>query len=511
MRITLISTLTSPSDQGIRTISAVLKKAGHDVKIVFMVASEDYSKFYHKKELEKLYEICKNSNLIGFSSFASTAPRAIQIINFLKKRKLKIPMVWGGIHATISPEKCIEHCDIVCVGEGEETILDLAKSLEQKKSIKKIKNLWVRDKNKIIKNPVRPVIDDLDKLPFVDYDIKNHYILDGHYLRKFKEKDLDGAIFFLTGRGCSYGCEYCSNNFLNKLYKGKRKSIIRWNSVDYIINCILELKKKFKTLKYFDIRDDSFSFRPLSQIKEFSEKYKEKVKMRFKCLGDPKTITDEKIKLLVDAGCTDIIIGIQGSERVNQELYHRPQTDKQVLDSAKFLSKYKNLNVMYDVITCNPYETAEDVLNMIKLLQKIPKPYFLSVNNLVFFPGTGLYYKAIKDSKLSKQVEVSWKLNYWDRAKHILLKKNNMYLVLILNLMRGSVTKRRFGFLPNFLLNYLINEKRVGRNLKNPKMTYLGLYFVGAYDLFRERIMKPVFRSLPLSFKGLYDRVRYGV
>ena len=511
MKITLISTLTSPSDQGIRTISAVLKKAGYDVKIVFMVYSEDYSKFYYKKELEQLYKICKNSELIGFSSFASTAARVIQIINFFKKRDLQIPMVWGGIHATISPEKCIKYCDIVCVGEGESAILDLAKAIEKKKSVNRIKNLWIKRDRKIIKNPVRPVIEDLDKLPFVDYDIQNHYILERHNLRKFKEKDLDGAIFFLTGRGCSYGCEYCSNNFLNKLYKGKCKRIIRWNSVDYIINCILELKKRFKSLHYFDIRDDSFSFRPLSQIKEFSRKYKEKVKMRFKCLVDPKTITDEKIKLLVEAGCTDVIVGIQGVERVNQEIYHRPQTDKQVMDAARFLNKYKNLTVMYDVITCNPYETSDDVLNMIKLLQKIPKPYFLSVNNLVFFPGTGLYYKAIKDLNLKKQVELSWKLNYWDRAKHILLKKNNMYLVLILNLMRGSVTKRKFGFLPNFILNYLIEEKRVEKNLKNLGRTYMWLYFVGLYDAVRERIMKPVFRSLPLNFKVWYDKVRYRV
>ncbi|MEK7162613.1 MAG: hypothetical protein AAB730_02030, partial [Patescibacteria group bacterium] len=51
-----------------------------------------------------------------------------------------------------------------------------------------------------------------------------------------------GGIFFLTGRGCPYGCDYCSNSLLNELYKGKRKQIIRWHSIDYIINGILYLK-----------------------------------------------------------------------------------------------------------------------------------------------------------------------------------------------------------------------------------------------------------------------------
>ena len=512
MKIVLISTATFPSDQGIRTISSVLKNAKHDVKTVFMAYSEDYSKFYQDNELNQLFSICKNADLVGITSFASTAPRSIQIIKFLEGKGIKSPIVWGGIHATISPDLCIEHCDIVCVGEGEGAVLDLAKAIENKKPYKKIKNLWVKEKEKIIKNPVRPVIENLDKLPFADYDIQDHYILENHYLRKFREEDLAGQIFFLTGRGCPYGCAYCSNNLLNELYKGKCKKIVRWHSADYIIDCILDLKKRFKTLHYFDIRDDTFSLRPLEQIKEFCEKYKKRVNMRFKCLGDPKTISKEKVKFLVDAGCTDIIIGIQGSERVNKEIYNRNQTDKNVFDAGKILNKYKDkLTVMYDVITCNPYEKPEDIINMIKLLQKIPKPYYLSVNNLVFFPGTGLYERAKKDPNLKKQIDISANLNYWDRSKHILLKKRNMYLVLILNLMRGAVTESRFGAMPTFFIDYLIKPERVKHNLKNPFSSLLVLQIVGVADLIRERVAKPIYRSMPVNFKVWYDKVRYRV
>ena len=182
MKITLISTATFPSDQGIRTISGVLKKSGHEVKIIFMAYSEDYSKLYTEKELNQLLFICKNSDLVGISSYASTAPRAIQIIKFLE-RKIKVPLIWGGVHATISPEHCIKYVDLVCVGEGEEAILDLVDAVENKKSLDKIKNLWIKKDNNIIKNLVRPVIDNLDELPFADYDIQDHYILEKHNLR----------------------------------------------------------------------------------------------------------------------------------------------------------------------------------------------------------------------------------------------------------------------------------------------------------------------------------------
>lgn len=68
MKITLISTSTYPSDQGIRTISGVLKNAGYDVKIVFMTLSEDYSRNYTASELSQLLKICKDSKLIGINS-----------------------------------------------------------------------------------------------------------------------------------------------------------------------------------------------------------------------------------------------------------------------------------------------------------------------------------------------------------------------------------------------------------------------------------------------------------
>lgn len=508
MKITLISTSTFPSDQGIRTISSVLKKAGHEVKLVFMTLSEDYSVNYSLSELRQLEKIAKGSRLIGVASYASTAKRAADIISYL--RKLNMPIVYGGVHPTISPEEAIKHSDIVCVGEGEEAVVELAGAIEKNKSIGKIKNLWIK-KDKIIKNPVRNIIDNIDSIPFPDFDIESHYILEKGNIRKFKEEDLGGGIFFLTGRGCPYGCDYCSNSFFNELYKGKCKKILRLHSPEYIIKGILYMKNKFPSLSYFDIRDDTFSMRPLEDIKKFCELYKEKVNMRFKCLGDPKTITDEKIRMLVDAGCTDIIIGIQGSESTNHLIYHRYQTDEGVLRAANILKKYKNLAVMYDVITSNPYETPEQIISLIRLLQKIPPPYYLSVNNLVFFPGTQLYRRAVKDGIIKTEKDTAQFLNYWDRSKHILLKRKNVYLNLILNLMRGSVTKSRFGMMPCFVLNFLLQEQRVKRNTKNQLLSITATRLLYVSDLIRERILKPAYRSMPVSFKVWYDTVRYHV
>ena len=188
------------------------------------------------------------------------------------------------------------------------------------------------------------------------------------------------------------------------------------------------------------------------------------------------------------------------------------QRDADVIRTAKILNKYKNkLAVMYDVITCNPYERPEDIISLIELLQKIPKPYFLSVNNLVFFPGSKLYRRAIEDKLIKSEKDAAYQLNYWDRKAHILLKRKNEYLVLLLNLMRGVVTEKRFGMIPNALLNYLTKKETVNKNIRNPFPALMLLQLVGFYDLIRERIMKPAYRSLPLNFKVWYDKARYRV
>jgi len=499
MKITLISTSTYPSDQGLRSISGVLKKEGHEVKVIFLVESEDYKKLYSSKVIKQLQNLVKDSDLIGISSYASTAKRAEQVILSLKDKII----IYGGVHATIHPEECIQKCDIVCVGEGEDAFLEFVRKFENKEDYFKVKNFWFKDK-KIIKNEVRPLIQDLDKLPFADYDIKDHYILENNKIINFEERHLNGYVFFLTGRGCPNSCTYCSNHLFNTLYKGKGK-ILRWHSPDYIIDCILDLKSKYKSLKIFDIRDDTFFARSLDNIKEFCEKYKKKVGMRFKCLGDPVHISEEKVNALVNAGCTDIIIGIQGSERVNYEIYKRYQKDSHVLNASKILSKFPKLAVMYDVITCNPYESSQDVLNLIKLLIKLEKPYYLSVNNLVFFTGTELYDKAKKDKIIIKEEDSAAGLNYWDRWKHIKLKKKNAYMNLVLNLMRGVCTKKKYGFVHVSILKYLITKK----DFKLFVVVVGNL--IGVYDYLRENILKKLYISLPTGFKVWYDNVRYRV
>jgi len=513
MKVTLISTSTFPSDQGLRTLSACLERAGHEVLMIFLPLVEDYTRRYTKQELDQILEKTKSSQLVGIGSMESTTGRAKQLIDMYQKNN--IPIVWGGPHPTFFPEKCFKMCDLIAVGEAEEALVELADTMQKKADITSLKNFWVRKNGKEYKNPVRAPPNNLDILAMPDFDIEDQWILERGKLIPLQERHFAGMLFFQTERGCPQACSYCTNNILRALYEDKA-DLLRTHSVDYVITFFKKIKKKFPSIQTIDLRDETITVRKTEWLKEFSQRYKKEIGIRLKCLAEPATmsfgnVSDEKIRLLVEAGLTDIIIGIQsGSDRLNKEVYNRFITARHVLECAKIVNKYKDkLTVMYDIISCNPYETNEDIIETIRLLQKIPKPYFLSVNNLIFFEGTPLYKKAMEDGLIKTYNDTAGNLNYWDRWKHIKLKKKNPYLNLVLNMMRGSVTERRYGLLPASFVEYLTRKDMVSYNIKNEKPTYIAGEFVEVMDNTREKIIKPAFRAMPVRVKTFYDKVRY--
>ena len=515
MKITLLSTSTFPADQGLRTLSSCLKREGHEVKMIFLpLGTWDYAEVYNKEILDQLAKETQDAQLIGINAMASTTKRAEQIIKFYKERN--IPVVWGGPHPTFFPDKSFELCDIICIGEAEEAFLELANKMEKGEDLSKVENFYIRINNKEYKNPVRHLeTKPLDWLAHPDYDIEDHKILEAGKLIPFEERHLGGMIFFQTERGCPQACSYCTNNIMRDLYKGKG-NLLRTHSVDYCITELKRLKEKFPSIGVFDIRDETFTIRNIKWLREFCERYKKEIGIRFKCLAEPasmssETMSEEKMKLLVDAGLTDIIIGIQsGSDRVNFEVFNRFITQEQLLKCAKVANKFADkVAIMYDIITTNPYENPEDILETIKVTMKIPPPCYISVNNLIYFEGTPLYNKALEDGYIKTDKDAATTLNYWDRWAHIKLKKKNEYLNLVLNLMRGPSTKNRIGLVPRKFLNLLIRDKIVDYNLKHTAPTYVAGSMVSALDYGREHIIKPIYQKTPVSFKLWFDKIRY--
>ena len=239
MKIVLLSPYPDILAFGVRILSACLKRAGHNVKLVFL--PRNFLKRYEEQTLNDVVDITKDADLIGISVMTNFFDNVIQITQAIKAHS-NAPVVWGGIHVTVRPEECLNYADMVCVGEGEETLLELATSMERGEGLRSIKGIWFKDNGEIVKNELRPLIQNLDSLPFPDFDYDTHFILSDGKVQRMNEEllkvYLTGIYLTMPTRGCPFGCSYCCNNLLNKMYSGQRP--VRKRRIDSIIR---ELKE----------------------------------------------------------------------------------------------------------------------------------------------------------------------------------------------------------------------------------------------------------------------------
>jgi len=162
MRIAMIHTDQDQWGLGIRTLSTILKQAGHQTKLIFM-GSEN--KFYSKHSLKELEEAIKRFDIICISCLSRGSEKAKKVCEHL--RPLNKLIVWGGLHATLNLSECAGFADVVCVGEGVEFLLELVNKVEQGKNWNDMENAVYRNNSKVINNPLRPLISDLDESPCI--------------------------------------------------------------------------------------------------------------------------------------------------------------------------------------------------------------------------------------------------------------------------------------------------------------------------------------------------------
>ena len=128
MKISLLSIYPDIQSFGIRTISSCLKREGHDVDLIFL--SREFRERFVKKTMDDLVKLTKESDLIGISLMSNFWDNAVQITKKLKEN-YNTPILWGGTHATVRPDECLDHADMVCIGEAEEALVELTRKMEK--------------------------------------------------------------------------------------------------------------------------------------------------------------------------------------------------------------------------------------------------------------------------------------------------------------------------------------------------------------------------------------------
>ena len=349
---------------GVMHLSAMLKKSGHKVELLIGSKGRVF------KQIKKL-----KPDLIGFSTTTFQHKWVSDTAKFLRENGVKIPIIAGVPHATFFPDFITDpNIDIVCRGEGEYALIDLVNALVNKEDITKIPNLLVKKDGKIYDNPVRPLIANLDELPYPDRGIYMKY-------KFFRNKDL---AVFMSMRGCPYRCSFCFNHKWNKMYSPHHGT--RFRSVKNIIGEISKAEKEYN-LNTAMIIDSTFNLNK-EWVLEFLKEYKENIDVKFSINLRVNNIDEDIVKAIAETKkCAHVRFAIEvGSERLRNEVLNKDLEDKQIENAVKLFKKYKVNMITFNMFAL-PTETLEEAYKTITINQRV-NPTVVSC--LIFMPLPGL-------------------------------------------------------------------------------------------------------------------------
>jgi anaerobic magnesium-protoporphyrin IX monomethyl ester cyclase len=316
MRILFVEKQIDYEPLGVLYLSSVLRQAGHEVRLA--IASDQdpvaVARDWHP-------DVLAYSVYTGSQTYYRDLNQRIRAV-------VDVLSVFGGPHPTYFPEFVQEPgVDAVCLGEGEEAILDLVEALEHGHSLSTIENWWFKDGNGgIERNPVRRPPDDLDRVPFPDRELL--FDVDD-YTRQA------GIKHFITSRGCPYDCSYCFNHALAELYRGKGRRL-RQMSVARVVEEVRGVQAHYP-LQFVVFLDDLFIVYR-DWLQELAEEFPRQVGLPFFCNVRANLVTPEKVALLKKAGCASVGMGLEtGNAAFRNQILNRNLSDGQIIEASRLI------------------------------------------------------------------------------------------------------------------------------------------------------------------------------
>ncbi|MCX5694978.1 MAG: radical SAM protein [Candidatus Omnitrophica bacterium] len=498
MRVVFVQSVSE--NFAVEIFSSLLKQKGHQCFLVYDRRLFDSGEISNRL-LFDIFDIRENlinkirslqPDLIVFSVLTDQYQWALEMARRIKK-KIKTPIIFGGVHVTMVPEEVISNdcVDIICVGEGENALMELVDSMQHARIDYSIDNLWFKKEDKIIKNKVRPLVNNLDSLPFPDKKlfVSNEPSLGRHY-----------AI--ISGRGCPFSCTYCVSSAIKKI-SGVNEQYVRRRSPENVIDELYYARHTLKfNLKSVHFIDDTFTYN-YDWLKEFCSMYKKDIHVPFHCTGYPSTVDYKKAALLKDAGCYRIGMGIQSvSEKTRKNILNRPGTNEQIKRAVQ-ACREAGLSFWLDHILNLPSETEEEQLAALKFYNEL-RPPTINVFWLIYYPKTRIVDIAkdagiLDDATIAKinQGKTSTSMVVGVGGKYSFAKENILanfaFLLHLLPLLPKSwmdkIIARKMFMGPRFRapvwLNFLIKSLvRVKIGQAFDSLWTVGMLFKGMYNNF---------------------------
>lgn len=421
MNRTILLAPTPPdlSAFGVRSLSASLRASGAATRVVFLPCAMgrlrtdgSFAYTYTPRELAAVRELCADASLVGVSVMTPYFDSAVQLS--AAARQLGVPVVWGGVHATLRPQEALGHADFVCVGEGERALAALAG--QARPDAPPPPGVHARGRDASGFAPA-PLTGDLDTLPHADFSCEEHYLLaPGRGARPLDARLMESLLPVVPGpggslrrvfrlmadRGCPHRCAFCNVPTLKALHAADPAHYFRHRGPEHVVGEIEAALARFPSVQAVQFFDDTFFAKPLAWFEAFAPLYARRVGLPFYCQASPSTLHEGKLDLLLDAGLCFVEMGVQTGSESMRHVFRRAESVRRIEACGRMIAARRKrlLPPVYHVIIDAPWETREDLLDTVRLMARMPGPYGLAIASLILFPGTALHARALAEGLL---------------------------------------------------------------------------------------------------------------
>jgi len=366
---------------GLGYIGAMLRLHGFHPEIADLsIRTPNYA------QLSNLIRSC-DPDIIGISAMTENHLEALRIARLARETVEKAVIVMGGPHATFKYTDLLLKCpeiDVVVVGEGEKTMLELAETVDKGLGLSQIghiNGLAFRRGDDILLTPSREKISDLDELPYPAFDLLVHPKLEDYF-----EDDIK-ALPVLTSRGCPYHCAFCSTSVMHgKKYRVRSpKNVvdeIEYDIENYGVNRVVFV-------------DDIFTLDQVRTKEICSEIIRRNINITWCCSTRVDCVNPELLKIMKQAGCTGIFYGIESLSDAVLKKVKKGFTSKKVRQAVNWTLE-EGLDIDASFILGLPGETSESLRLIPEFIRQTGLSDRIIANMLQLLPGTEMYSQPQK-------------------------------------------------------------------------------------------------------------------
>jgi anaerobic magnesium-protoporphyrin IX monomethyl ester cyclase len=377
---------------GLGYIAAYLRQKGITVEIV------DCTFLSQKQALKRVID--SKPKIIGIQSMYSMRKKSLELAKSLRGHcKL---LVAGGALPTSEPRTFLNDFDVVVIGEGEQTMLEIANQFKNGGILSQIKGVAFKDKDsgEIKLNPSRGLMEDIDKLPPPSRDLFENCSYQNYYAGKFGYK----TTAIMTSRGCPFVCDFCSRPIFGNDFRARSASKVADEVEDAI----------FLGYNRIWFADDCFTLNRKRLLEVCDEIINRGLKIEWECLSRVDTLDSETANKMKKAGCVRMFFGIESGNDSILKIMNKQITTKQAYIATQICKK-QGIKAGAFFILGYPGENAKTILNTVKFASSLPLDY-LSFTLPYPIPGTPLF-ERLNGRLVSDE---------WEEPKNIQMVKHRL-------------------------------------------------------------------------------------